>query len=134
MPNDLTLRTDCVATKPTSGHWAATDVVHGVLNRIYKATVAATRTVSFTVGQALSGETVPVSSASPVTITAPALDKGTVVEFVRTGPGTVAFSPLGVSFVMPADEEPEIRAEGASATLLWLTSTQVLVAGGLIRG
>lgn len=127
MPTAPALPTTITAGS-TTGHAAHTQTVHGVVNGIYLASVGTTQTAAFTLTQAHSGEVVPVNVASSVAVTVPSLVQGTSVELVRIGAAGFTLTASGVTF-LPGAGTP--RALGSSVTLLWLTTTSVLVGGDL---
>lgn len=132
MPLDPTLPTNL--TTNSTGRISDTNTAYGIINKFYKALVGSTKTSSFTVAQSNSGEVIPIDSSSDVMVTVPSLQVGTCIEFVRLGTGGLTFNASGVNFVMPLDVIATARARGSSATLLWLSSTSVLVQGDLVRG
>lgn len=131
MPNDPTLPTNVEATSPTIGHKSNTDVVHGVINSAYKATIGTTRTASFTIAQSDSGEVIPCNSASTIDVTVPSRAVGTSVELIRQGAGALTVTASGVTFLLPTGATAAARVQGSSITLLWLTTTLVSVGGDL---
>lgn len=115
----------------STGHLTDTNTVHGIVNNIYKVTVGTTRTAAFTVAQTNSGETAAVNVSSSVAITVPSLEQGTVMEFVQTGTAGFTLTASGVSFVVPTGATATPRVQGSVVSLLWLTTTSVLVGGDL---
>jgi hypothetical protein len=118
-------------TGGSTGHLGHTGTVHAVVNSIYLASIGTTRTAAYTLTQANSGEVIPVNSASAVAITVPALDAGSVVELVRLGAGAVTLTASGTTFVVPTGATATPRVTGSVLSLLWLTTTSVLVGGDL---
>ncbi len=108
------------------------DIIHGVVNNIYKASIGLTRTGSFVLTQANSGEVIPVNSASSVACTVPSLAAGSTVELVRLGAGAVTLTlGSGVTLTVPTGATATPRVTGSVVSLLWLTTTSVLVGGDL---
>lgn len=95
------------------------------------ASVATAKTSAYTLTQSDSGFIIPVNSSSSVAITAPSLAVGTTVGLIRQGTGAVTFTASGVTFLIPTGSTAAIRVQGASASLLWLTTTLVHVSGDL---
>lgn len=114
-----------------TGHVAASNIVHGVINNIYLASIGTTRTGAYTLVQANSGELIPVNSASSVAITVPVLAAGTSVELLRQGAGAVTLTASGTTLVIPSGATATPRVQGSTISLLWLTTTSVLVGGDL---
>lgn len=129
MPAAPTLSTSIAAGG--TGHVADTNTVHGVVNSIYKASVGTTRTAAYTLVQGNSGEIIPVNSASSVAITVPVLEAGTSIELLRLGAGAVTLTLSGVTTVVPTGSTAAPRVQGSTISLLWLTTTSVLVGGDL---
>lgn len=130
MPAATTLPTTITAGV-TTGHEAHSETVHGVINSIYKATIGTTRTGAYTLTQANSGELIPVNSASSVAITVPVLEAGTMVELFRMGAGAVTLTTSGTTLTVPTGSTATPRVQGSVLSLLWLTTTSVLVGGDL---
>lgn len=129
MPAALTLPTNVVVGTP--GLVTNSNAVHGVINSIYKASIGTTRTAAYTLTQANSGELIPVNSASSVAITVPVLEAGTSIELLRQGAGAVTLTASGVTFLTPTGATASPRVQGSTLSLLWLTTTSVLVGGDL---
>lgn len=129
MPAAPTLSTSIAAGG--TGHIADTNTVHAVVNSIYLASIGTTRTTAYTLVQANSGELIPVNSASSVTITVPSLAVGTSIELLRQGAGAVSLTASGVTLVVPTGATASPRVQGSTLSLLWLTTTSVLVGGDL---
>jgi len=125
-PNLSTSRTVGSADPPGDHNAVAT-----VLNSIYKATIGTTRTGAYTLVQSNSGEIIPVNSASSVAITVPVLEVGTSVELYRMGAGAVTLTTSGTTLTGPAGATLTPRVQGSTISLLWLTTTSVLVGGDL---
>jgi hypothetical protein len=130
MPAAPTLSTTVVAGG--TGHIADTNTVHGVVNGIYLASIGATKTTAYTLTQANSGELIPVNSASTVAITVPVLTAGTSIELIRQGAGTVTLTLSGTTTLLPTGATAQPRVQGSTISLLWLTTTLVLVGGDLL--
>jgi hypothetical protein len=113
-----------------AGHVADTNVVHGVVNRIYQQPIGTTRTTSFALAIANSGELIPVNSTSPVVITVPALAAGMWVRIQRVGTGTVSFLPSGVAILVPEGHSSAPEAQNSVVELVWTAATTVLARGG----
>jgi len=131
MPANPTLPASGIVAGTTTGHITDSHTVHGIINDIYKATVPTAETGNFTLAQADSGEVIRVNSASAVVVTAPTLEVGTSVEIVRMGAGAVTISASGTTLRFPSGQAASCRAQYSSISLLWLTTTEVLVAGDL---
>jgi hypothetical protein len=129
MPAAPTLPTSIVAGN--TGHVANSNTVHGVVNGIYLATVGGTHTTSLTLAQSDSGELIPINSASSVAITVPVLAVGTSIELYRMGAGAVTLTASGTTLVGPTGATLTPRVQGSVISLLWLTTTSVLVSGDL---
>ncbi len=129
MPAAPTLSTSIAAGG--TGHVTDTNTVHGVVNAIYKASIGTTRTAAYTLTQANSGELIPVNSASSVAITVPVLEAGTSIELLRQGAGAVTLTASGTTFIVPTGSTATPRVTGSTLSLLWLTTTSVLVGGDL---
>lgn len=129
MPAAPTLSTSIAAGG--TGHISDTNTVHAVVNSIYLASIGTTRTTAYTLVQANSGELIPVNSASSVTITVPSLAAGTSIELLRQGAGAVSLTASGVTFVVPTGATASPRVQGSTLSLLWLTTTSVLIGGDL---
>lgn len=123
MPAATTLPTTITAGS-TTGHVAASQTVHGVINNIYLQDFGATRTGAFTVTQAMSGEVVPVNSSSAVVVTVPSLQTGTKVRFLQVGAGEFSLTASGTTFLPGTSSSVGV---GSIVELVWLTSTSVLV-------
>jgi hypothetical protein len=131
VPAAPTQPTNIVAGGTTSGHKAHSDTVHGVVNGIYKASVPSAQTGNFTIAQSQSGEVIRANSASTITVTVPTLEVGTSVELVRMGVGAVSLSASGTTLRFPSGSTAAPRLQYSSISLLWLTTTEVLVSGDL---
>ena len=129
MPTAPALSTS--VTAGSAGHVADSNTVHGVVNGIYKANIGTTRTGAYTLTQANSGELIPVNSASSVAITVPVLEVGTSIELLRMGAGAVTLTASGTTFTVPTGATATPRVQGSTLSLLWLTTTSVLVGGDL---
>jgi hypothetical protein len=116
-------------TAGTTGHVGHSNTVHGVVNNIYLASIGTTLTAASTLTQAQSGELVPVNSASSVAITVPSLAVGTSIELYRQGAGAVTLTASGTTLVGPSGATLAPRVQGSVISLLWLTTTSVLVGG-----
>lgn len=130
MPTAPSLPTTITAGA-TTGHVTHSQTVHGVVNNIYKASIGTTQTAAFALAQSNSGEVIPVSSASSVAVTVPVLEAGTSVELVRLGAGSVTLTASGTTFTGPTGATLTPRVQGSAISLLWLTTTSVLVSGDL---
>jgi hypothetical protein len=131
MPTAPALPTSGLVSGTSTGALNNWYTLNGVANAIYKATVGTTRTAAYTLTQANSGEVIPVNSASSVAITVPVLEVGTTVELVRLGAGAVTLTESGTTLVVPTGATATPRVTGSSISLLWLTTTTVLVGGDL---
>jgi hypothetical protein len=120
-----------ITTGVTTGHVADSQTVHGVINAIYKASIGTTRTGAYTLVQGNSGELIPVNSASSVAITVPVLEAGTSIELFRQGAGAVTLTASSTTLIVPAGSTATPRVVGSTISLLWLTTTSVLVGGDL---
>jgi hypothetical protein len=129
MPASPALSTSRAAD--STGHLADTNTVHGIVNAIYKASIGTTRTTGYTLTQANSGELIPVNSASSVAITVPVLEVGTMVELFRMGAGAVTLTASGTTLTVPTGATATPRVQGSVISLLWVTTTSVLVGGDL---
>lgn len=129
MPAAPTLSTSRAAGQ--AGHISDTNTVHGVVDGIYLATIGGTHTTAFTLVQADSGEIIPVNSASSVAVTVPSLAVGTSIELFRMGAGAVTLTASGTTFTVPTGSTATPRVQGSTISLLWLTTTSVLVGGDL---
>jgi hypothetical protein len=130
MPASPTLPTTITAGT-TTGHATDSVIVNTIVNSIYLATIGTTRTAAYTLVQANSGELIPVNSASAVVITVPVLVAGTSIELFRQGAGAVTLTASGVTFTVPTGATAAPRVQGSTMSLLWLTTTTVLVSGDL---
>lgn len=129
MPAAPTLSTTVAAGN--AGHINDTNTVHAVVNSIYKADIGTTQTAAYTLAQSNSGELIPVNSASSVAITVPSLAVGTNIELLRQGAGAVTLTASGVTLLVPTGATATPRVQNSTISLLWLTSTSVLVGGDL---
>ena len=132
MPSAPTLSTTIIAGN--TGHVAATNTVHGVIDNIYLATIGGTHTTDFTLVQADSGEFIPVNTGTTVAVTVPQLAVGTSIELYRMGAGTVTLTAgSGVLFANPDGSTLPLqpRMPGSSISLLWRLATVVVVGGDL---
>lgn len=129
MPAAPTLPTN--VAEGATGHVAASNAVHAVVNAIYLATIGSTKTGAYTLVQANSGELIPVNAAGSVVITVPVLNAGTSIELLRQGSGAVTLTAVGVTFLAPTGATPAPRVQGSAISLLWLTTVSVLVGGDL---
>lgn len=129
MPASPSLSTSITAG--TTGHVSDTNAVHGVVNDIYKASIGTTRTADYALVQGNSGELIPVSSSSSVAITVPVLEAGTSIELLRQGTGAVTLTLSGTTTLVPTGATATPRVQGSTISLLWLTTTLVLVGGDL---
>jgi hypothetical protein len=118
-------------TSDSTGHLADTNTVHGIVNAIYKASIGSTRTTASALSQSNSGELIPVNSASSVAITVPVLEVGTMVELFRMGAGAVTLTTSGTTLTVPTGATASPRVQGSVISLLWVTTTSVLVGGDL---
>lgn len=133
MPADTTL--------PETGPWPANGhitifhaVLHYLANRFYRVPVQTARNASFTLTQAMQGETIPIDAPSPIVVTVPALDvsKGSPsIELIRLSAATFTLNFTGVTALYPSGSTPAPRVQYSSVSLLWLTSTVVYVSGDL---
>lgn len=103
---------------PSSGDWTKPDIVP----------IGTTQTGNFTLTQEMSGQSIQINSASAVVVTVPSLWAGTYMELIRMGAGAVSLTASGVT-VNPSSPTP--RAQYSSISLLYLTTTVVLVTGDL---
>ena len=111
-----------------TGHVAASNTVHGIIDNIYLATIGGTHTTAVTLAQADSGEFIPINSTSTVVVTVPAnLSVGTSIEIYRQNTGAVTLTASGVTFECPGTPAP--RAQYSTISLLWRTATIVVVGG-----
>lgn len=131
MPAAPTLPTNIASGGTTTGHKAHSDTAHGVINAIYLATIGTARTADFTLAQADSGEVIRVNSASAVAATVPSLAAGSSVELVRMNTGAVTLTASGTTLRVPTGSSASARVQYSSISLLWLTTTEVLVGGDL---
>ena len=131
MPAAPTLATTIVAGN--TGHVAASNTVHAVVDAIYLASIGTTQSgTSYTLLQANSGEVIPFTSATGVTVTVPILTAGTSIELLRGATaGAVTLSVSGTALVVPTGATAAPRVQGSTISLLWLTATRVLVGGDL---
>lgn len=129
MPAAPTLSTSVAAG--VTGHVSDTNTVHSVINSIYLASIGTTQTTAYTLVQANSGELIPVNSASSVAITVPVLAAGTSIELYRMGAGAVTLTASGTTLTGPSGATLTPRVQGSTISLLWLTTTSVLVSGDL---
>lgn len=129
MPAAPTLSTTIVAG--ATGHISDSNIAYGVINTIYLSAIGSTKTTAYTLTQANSGELIPVNSASSVTITVPVLAAGTSIELLRMGAGTVTLTASGTTLTVPTGSTAVPRVQGSTISLLWLTTTSVLVGGDL---
>lgn len=129
MPAAPTLPT--TITAGNTGHVSDSNTVHAVVNSIYLASVGSTKTTAYTLLQANSGEIIPINSASSVAITVPVLVVGTSIELYRMGAGAVTLTASGTTLVGPTGATLTPRVQGSVISLLWLTTTSVLVGGDL---
>lgn len=129
MPTAPALSTSIVAGN--TGLVSDSNAVHGVINSIYKASIGTTQTAAYTLLQSNSGELIPVNSASAVAITVPVLEVGTSIELYRMGAGAVTLTASGTTLVAPSGATMTPRVQGSVISLLWLTTTSVLVGGDL---
>jgi hypothetical protein len=129
MPAAPTLSTSIAAG--STGHVSDTNAVHTVINAIYLASIGTTKTTAYTLVQANSGELIPVNSASSVAITVPVLAAGTSIELYRMGAGAVTLTASGTTLTGPTGATLTPRVQGSTISLLWLTTTSVLVSGDL---
>ena len=113
-----------------TGHVAASNTVHGIIDNIYLATIGGGHSTALTLAQADSGEIIPLTAA--LTVTVPQLAPGTSIELFRDTSGVITVSPGGgVTLVGPAGATLTPRVQGSVISLLWLTLTRVLVGGDL---
>jgi hypothetical protein len=96
-----------------------------------KVTVATTKTSAYTLTQGNAGALVPVSSSSSVAITVPSLATGSTVDILRLGSGAVTLTASGVTLIVPTGATAAPRVTGSIITLVWLSTTSVLVTGDL---
>lgn len=129
MPAAPTLSTSIAAGG--TGHIADTNVVHAVVNNIYLASVGLTKTTAYTLTQADSGEVISVNSASSVAITVPSLAAGTSIELLRYGAGAVTLTASGTTLRVPTGATASPRVQYSTISLLWRTTTEVIVGGDL---
>lgn len=129
MPAAPTLATNIIAGG--TGHITDSNTVHGVIDAIYLSSIGTTRSTAYTLTQANSGEIIPVSSASSVAITVPVLAAGTSIELVRLGAGAVTLTTSGTTLTFPTGATATPRVQGSTISLVWLTTTSVLVGGDL---
>jgi hypothetical protein len=129
MPAAPTLSTSIIAG--STGHVAASNTVHGVIDNIYLATIGGTRTTAFTLVQADSGEIIPVNVSSSVAVTVPVLAAGTSIELFRMGTAGFTLTVSGTTLTVPTGATATPRVQGSTISLLWLTTTSVLVSGDL---
>ena len=115
----------------TSTHVADSQTVHTIINTIYLANIGTTETGNFTVTQAMSGEVKPVNSASTVAVTVPVLAARTYLELHRMGAGAVTLTTSGTTLAPPTGATATPRVQNSTISLLWLTTTLVLVGGDL---
>ena len=127
MPVAPTLSTSIIAGD--AGHVAASNTVHTIVDRIYLATIGGTHVTAFALAQADSGEIIPINSASAVAVTVPVLAVGTSIELFRMGAGAVTLTVSGTTLTVPAGATAAPRVQGSVISLLWLTTTSVLVGG-----
>jgi hypothetical protein len=131
VPTNPTLPASGLVSGTSTGHISHTHTVHGIINAIYKATIGTERTSAFTLAQSDSGESIRVNSASAVVVTAPSLEAGTSVEIVRMGAGAVTVSASGTTLRFPTGSSAGCRAQYSAISLLWFTTTEILVSGDL---
>jgi hypothetical protein len=129
MPAAPTLSTTIIAGN--TGHVAASNTVHTIIDAIYLATIRSTITTAYTLTQNGSGEIMPVNVASSVAITVPILVAGTSIELVQIGTAGFTLTVSGTTLVVPTGATATPRAQGSTISLLWLTTTSVLVGGDL---
>jgi hypothetical protein len=129
MPAAPTLPT--TLTAGATGHVNDSNTVHTITNAIYLATIGGTHTTALTLAQADSGEIIPINSASSVAVTVPVLAAGTSIELFRMGAGAVTLTTSGTTLVVPTGRTATPSVQGSTISLLWLTTTSVLVGGDL---
>jgi hypothetical protein len=129
MPAAPTLSTSITAGG--TGHVADSNAVHTVVNNIYLASVGLTKTTAYTLTQADSGEVISVNSASSVAITVPVLAAGTSIELLRYGTGAVTLTVSGTTLRVPVGATATPRVQYSTISLLWRTTTEVIVGGDL---
>jgi len=126
MPAAPTLSTTIAANDV--GHIAASNTVHGIIDNIYLATIDPTpKTTAYTLLQADSGEFVPINVSSSVAITVPIFTVGTSIELYQMGTAGFTLTASGVTFECPGTPTP--RARYSTISLLWRTTTIVVVGG-----
>ena len=128
MPAAPTLSTTIIAGN--TGHVADSNTVHTVIDAIYLATIGGGHSTALTLAQSDSGEIIPLTAA--LTVTVPQLAAGTSIELFRDTAGAITVSPgSGVTLVGPSGATLSPRVQGSTISLLWLTTTRVLVGGDL---
>ena len=125
MPAAPTLSTTIIAGD--TGHAAASNTVHGVIDNIYLATIGGTHSAAFTLVQADSGEFIPINVSSPVAVTVPSLAVGTSIELYWLGTAGFTLTASGVLFECPGTPTPRTRY--STISLLWRTAALVVVGG-----
>jgi len=131
MPASPSLPTTITAGT-TTGHITHSQTVHAVVNSIYQASIGTVLTTNTTLSQSNSGEVIQVNSTGAITITAPTLTAGSTVELVRMNTGSVTVAAgSGVTLLIPNGSYAIARVQYSSLTLLWLTSSTVLVGGDI---
>jgi hypothetical protein len=131
MPIDPNLPLDIVPGV-TSGHAAASSVVHSVLNGIYKFQQSgATKIAAYTLQQSDQHSLVVVNSTSSVPITLPVLQSGTRTKFLRQGTGAVTFTASGTTLFGPSGSILTPAVQGSIIEILYLTTTDVWFSGDI---
>jgi hypothetical protein len=93
--------------------------------------IGATQTGNFTLAPTNPIQTIQINSASSVAVTVPTLAAGTTVELVRMGAGAVTLTASGTTLRYPSGATPSPRLQYSSISLLWLSTTEVLVTGDM---
>jgi len=128
MPAAPTLPTSIVAGN--TGHIADSNTVHGFVNNLYLVSIGSNHAAAFTLTQADSGSVIPMTNTASVAVTVPVLAVGTSVELVRTN-ATFTLTGSGTTFSVPVGGTATPRVQYSTVSLLWLTTTSVLVGGDL---
>lgn len=122
---DTPLKADLVAIRDVA------DSAQAAVSSPNLVAVGTTKTTAYTLVQGNTGELLPVNSAVSVAVTVPTLAVGTSVELLRQGGGEVTLTVSGTTLLVPTGSTATPRVQGSTISLLWLTTTLVLVGGDL---
>lgn len=129
MPAALSLST--TNTVGTGNPASDANAVHTVINALYLANIGTTRTAAFTVTAAMSGEVIPVNVSASVAIILPVLPAGTTLDLVQMGTFGFTLSTSSTTLLVPSGATATPRGQYSTVSLLWLTTSTVLVGGDL---